>query len=62
MSGKPSPRAVCNRGAILRRFATGELDHLADRLVQVYPLLAGRRLLDELADSADHVAGAIGVP
>ena len=61
MSGNPSPSAVCTDDAILHRFATGELDHLADRLVDVHPVLPWRRFFDELADSADDVAGAIGV-
>src|SRR5580704_5502100 len=58
---QPLPECRLYRRAILRRLTTGELDHLADRRVHVYPLLPRRRFLDELADSADDVAGAMGV-
>src|SRR5260370_6451898 len=49
------------RRAILCRFATRELDHLADRLVHVHPFLSWRCFLYELADSADDAPGAMGV-
>ena len=40
----------------------GQLNHLADRLVYVHPVLSWRRLFDEFTDAADDVAGSIGVP
>ena len=61
MSGKSLREVRLHRDAGLYRFATGELDHLADRLVDVHPVLPWRRLFDELTDPADDVAGAIAV-
>ena len=55
------PEFRLHRRAVLHRFATGELNHLADRLVYVHPVLPWRRLFDELTDAADDVAGAIAV-
>src|SRR6202007_2208465 len=48
-----------HRGAGPYRFAAGELNHLADRLVYGHPVLPWGRLFDELTDSANDVAGAI---
>ena len=59
--GKPSASSVCTDDAVLHRFATGQLDHLADRLVDLHRLVAPRRLLDERANPADDVAGAVAV-
>ena len=53
MSGKPVREFRPYRDAVLDRFATGELNHLADRLVDVQALLPGRRLLDESTDPVD---------
>src|SRR5258708_6700403 len=55
------PEGRLHRRAILRRFAPGEFNHLADRLVYVHSVLPWRRFFDELTDSADDVAGAMGV-
>ena len=45
-----------HRDAGLDRFAAGELNHLADRLVDVQAILPRWRLLDEGTDSLDDVA------
>ena len=51
-----------HRDAVLRRFATGELNHLADHFVDRQRILPGRRLLDEGTDPADDLSGSIAVP
>src|SRR4051794_16810087 len=55
-------RELCPyRGAALRGFATRELDHLVDRLVDVHRLLARRRLPDQITDPAKYVPCPIGI-
>ncbi len=55
------PECRLHRRANLGPFATGKFDHLADCLVDVYPVLAWRRFLDELTNSADDITSAMGV-
>ncbi|MNL01015.1 hypothetical protein D3C87_1214680 [compost metagenome] len=50
-----------HRGQALGGFATGQFHHLADCRVHVHRLLAGRRLLDQLADAPEHIARPVGV-
>ena len=51
-----------DRDAALCHFRTGELEHLADRLVDVYGALSTRRSLDQFADPSNHVTGPLDVP
>ena len=48
-----------HRNAVLHRFAAGELNHFADRRVEVHAVLLGRRLPHEGTDAGDNVAGSL---
>ena len=45
-----------NGDAVLHRFPTGELDHIADRSVDLQEILPWRRSFDEITDPVDDVA------
>jgi hypothetical protein len=51
-----------HRDAVPDRFASGELDHLADRSIDVHAIARRRRLLGEIANALDHLACPGAVP
>ena len=61
MSGRPLREFGLHRDAVLHRFQTGDLNHLADRCIDLQAIPPWWRLLDEGADPADDVACSIAV-
>ena len=51
-----------HRDTVLQRFATGQDNHLADRLVEVQAIIPWCwRFLDKITDPADDIASSIDV-
>ena len=61
-AGQSRREVRLQRDAMSEHFTSGHGDHFEDGFVEIEPLPALRRLLDQGMDPADDVAGAFAVP
>ena len=61
MNGSPSGELRLHRDAVPHRFATRELNHLADRFVDLQAVLPRRRFLDKVTDPVGHLGRSIAI-